>query len=143
MWTAILGLVGNIFKPAVDLIDELHTSDEEKLKAKAAMMALENQVTTQILDLQKAEVESAKDIIVAEAKGESWLQRNWRPVLMMLFGVIIANNYIINPWLSALFDINVVMEVPEHMWSLLKLGVGGYVMGRSAEKGIKIWKGKE
>lgn len=143
MWTAILGLVGNIFKPAVDLIDELHTSDEEKLKAKAAMMALENQVTTQILDLQKAEVESAKDIIVAEAKGESWLQRNWRPVLMMLFGVIIANNYIINPWLSALFDINVVMAVPEHMWSLLKLGVGGYVMGRSAEKGIKIWKGKE
>lgn len=143
MWTAILGLVGNIFKPAVDLIDELHTSDEEKLKAKAAMMALENQVTTQILDLQKAEVESAKDIIVAEAKGESWLQRNWRPVLMMLFGVIIANNYIINPWLSALFDINVVMDVPEHMWSLLKLGVGGYVMGRSAEKGIKIWKGKE
>lgn len=142
MWTAILGLIEGAFRPAVDLIDELHTSEEEKLEAKAKMMIIQNQLATEMLDVQKTELESARDIIVAEAKGESWLQRNWRPVLMMLFGVIIANNYIFNPWLSAMFDINVTMQIPPDMWALLKLGVGGYVAGRSVEKGIKMWKEK-
>jgi len=142
MWTAILSLVSNIFKPAVDLIDELHTSEEEKLQAKAVLASLENQITSQVLDIQKAEVEASRDIIVAEAKGESWLQRNWRPVLMMLFGVIIANNYILNPWLEAMFSIDVRMEIPPDMWALLKLGVGGYVAGRSGEKIMQMWKGK-
>ena len=31
-------------------------------------------------------------------------------------------------------------DIPPDMWDLLKLGVGGYVVGRSAEKGIKAWK---
>jgi hypothetical protein len=142
MWTAILGLISNVFKPAVELIDQLHTSDEEKLQAKAAMQVLQNQITSEVLSIQKAEVEASRDIIVAEAQGESWLQRNWRPVLMMLFGVIVANNYILNPWLSAMFGINVTMEIPPDMWALLKLGVGGYVAGRSGEKIIKMWKEK-
>lgn len=142
MWTSILTLISGIFKPAADLIDNLHTSEEEKMQAKATLMALENQVTSQVLDIQKAEVEASRDIIVAEAQGESWLQRNWRPVLMMLFGVIIANNYILNPWLEVMFGIDVRMEIPPDMWALLKLGVGGYVAGRSGEKIMQMWKGK-
>lgn len=31
-------------------------------------------------------------------------------------------------------------DIPPDMWDLLKLGVGGYVVGRSAEKSIKTWK---
>ena len=31
----LLKLVGNIFKPAVELVDNLHTSDEERLVLKA------------------------------------------------------------------------------------------------------------
>jgi len=26
------------------------------------------------------------------------------------------------------------------MWDLLNLGIGGYVLGRSVEKGGKVWK---
>lgn len=143
MWSTLLGLVGNIFKPACDLIDELHTSDEEKLEAKAKMMVIQNELTSKMLDVQKTETEAARDVIVAEAKGEGILQRNWRPIIMLLFGAIIANNYILNPWLSAMFSIDVVMEVPNQMWSLLNLGIGGYIVGRSVEKGISTWKGSK
>jgi hypothetical protein len=74
------------------------------------------------------------DIVQAEAKGESWLQRNWRPLLMLMFTVIVANNYIIYPYMN-LFDIKAMpLDLPDQMWSLLKIGVGGYVVGRSAEK---------
>ncbi len=39
----IAEFVSGIFKPAADLIDNLHTSEEEKLKAKAGLVALENE----------------------------------------------------------------------------------------------------
>jgi hypothetical protein len=49
--------------------------------------------------------------------------------------IIIANNYIIHPYL-ALFAPGKSLQLilPPEMWSLLKIGVGGYVVGRSVEK---------
>jgi hypothetical protein len=54
---------------------------------------------------------------------------------MALFGAIIANNYIIHPYVSLFFeDASVMLAIPPDMWSLLKIGIGGYVVGRSVEK---------
>ena len=89
----------------------------------------------QALNGSLKELESAASIIVAEAQGESWLQRNWRPLLMVLFGAIIANNYMLVPIFGT-----PAAEIPPDMWDLLKLGVGGYVVGRTAEKSLKAWK---
>jgi len=86
---------------------------------------------------QMKEIEAAAAVIVAEAQGDSWLQRNWRPLLMVLFGVIIANNYIVAPIAGG-----PMMPLPAEMWDLLKLGIGGYIVGRSGEKVAKVWKGK-
>ncbi len=91
-----------------------------------------------VLTGQMKEIESAASIIVAEAKGDSWLQRSWRPLLMCLFGVIIANNYLVVPLFGT-----PAAAIPPDMWDLLKLGVGGYVLGRSVEKGVKVWKENE
>jgi hypothetical protein len=33
-----------------------------------------------------------------------------------------------------MFHVGLALAIPPDMWDLLKLGVGGYVMGRSAEK---------
>ena len=94
----------------------------------------------QVLNGSLKELEAAASIIVAEAQGESWLQRNWRPMLMCLFGLIVANNYIIGPYLALFGGPSLVLDLPPDMWDLLKIGVGGYVVGRSVEKGIKVWK---
>jgi hypothetical protein len=69
------------------------------------------------------------DIIIAEAKG-NWLQRSWRPILMLSFGFIVIYTKFISQLAPQL--ITPVLE-PE-FWSLLKLGIGGYVIGRSGEK---------
>lgn len=85
--------------------------------------------------------EGQASIIVQEAKG-GWLQRNWRPMLMCLFGIIIANNYIVHPYIALFWPgKSVMMEIPEAMWGLLKIGVGGYIVGRSTEKAVQMWKG--
>ena len=137
----ILELIGGLLKPVVNLVDELFTSDEERSKMLNALTQVENEMNAKVLEYQAEIAQYQSQVIIAEAKGNSWLQRNWRPSLMAIFGIIVANNYILAPYLEALFNWTVVLEIPEQLWSLLKLGVGGYIGGRSVEKGIKLWKG--
>jgi len=88
------------------------------------------------MELQTQMVKIQSSVIIAETQSESWLAGNWRPLLMTMFGVIIANNYIIFPYVELFFgaDYAVAIEIPPNMWELLKLGVSGYVVGRSLEK---------
>lgn len=102
--------------------------------------SLKATVLTQVHQLAEVELRGAVDIILAEARGESWLQRNWRPLLMLTCIAIIANNYVLYPYLKAMFGWGVALELPEALWELLKIGVGGYVVGRSIEKGLDVWK---
>ncbi len=122
------------------VIDDVFTNDEERAVAHNKLVEIENTLKKDMLEFQANIVKYQSQVIIAEAKGESWLQRNWRPSLMAIFGIIVANNYIIAPYLEAMFDWQVVLEIPEQLWGLLKLGVGGYIGGRSIEKGIKLWK---
>ena len=116
----LTGLLGVVDKAVED------KDQASQIKARLGEMAMSGHMK---------ELEAAASIIVAEAQGESWLQRNWRPLLMVLFGVIIANNYIVVPIFNT-----PAAEIPPDMWDLLKLGVGGYVVGRTVEKGLKSWQ---
>ena len=124
------------------ILDEAFTSDEERLQAKNKLQKIQNDMSSAMLEYQSQITRYQSQVIIAEAKGESWLQRNWRPSLMVVFGFIVANNYIIAPYMMAMFDWKVVLEIPVQLWDLLKLGVGGYIGGRTIEKGIKLWKDK-
>jgi len=53
---------------------------------------------------------------------------------MLTFVFIIANNYIFFPYIQLFGGQAVELEIPDAMWGLLKIGVGGYVLGRSGEK---------
>lgn len=76
------------------------------------------------------------EIITTEAKGQSWMQRNWRPLLMMIIIIIIANNFIIYPYMNIFTDKVKVLDLPDKLWTLMEIGVGGYILGRTAEKTI-------
>lgn len=80
-------------------------------------------------------------VMLAEMNG-NWLQRSWRPILMLAIVAIVVNNYIVVPYLSCIWpDYIRVLELPDKLWNLLTLGVGGYVAGRSAEKIVGTLKG--
>ena len=124
MWS---NLVGAIMSPITKIIDKA-VPDADKA------MELTAQIQTGLMALSMEEIKGATSIIVAEAQGISWLQRNWRPLTMMSFVAIIVNNYIVVPYAVA-FGLTVPMlEIPPGMWGLLTVGIGGYVAGRSYEK---------
>jgi len=93
-----------------------------------------NDLESQALEAETRINEMQSNIIIAEAKGQSWLQRNWRPGLMALFGLIVANNYIVFPYLSMFTDKVKVLEFPGAFWGLLVTGVGGYIGAKSVER---------
>jgi len=118
----ILGwFTGGVVKEVGNVIDKLFTSEEERLKAKNEVFKV---LQEQQLELQKLQTE----IVLAEANG-NWLQRSWRPILMLAFGFIVIYVKFIAP----LFDLR-IPPLENEFWNLLQLGIGGYVIGRSAEK---------
>ncbi|WP_197053315.1 3TM-type holin [Litchfieldella xinjiangensis] len=93
-------------------------------------------------DLEAIRIEAQASVITAEANGESYLQRNWRPILMLVITAIVANNYIIAPYLGAMFGSALTLDLPERLWDLMTLGVGGYIGGRTIEKVTRGSSGK-
>jgi hypothetical protein len=79
-------------------------------------------------------------IVLAEAKSESWLTATWRPLLMMVIVTIIAMNYLLFPLAGIFFGVELMIDLPVELWDLLTIGVGGYIVGRSGEKMIDKWK---
>ena len=136
-WLSAIPIIGKTLDTVFGTIDKMVT-DKDKANE------LKNEISLKMMHGDSVkfveQIKSQMNIIVAEAQSQSWLARNWRPGLMSLFGLIIFNNYVFNPWLNAFFSINIMMEIPPDMWGLLKLGVGGYVVGRSGEKVVELWK---
>ena len=112
---------GTLVKDLLGGLDKLFTSKEEKIKAENVIKQI---LIEKQLELQKMQTE----IIVTEAKG-NWLQRSWRPMLMLAFGFIVIYVKFIAP----VFNLT-IPELEIEFWELLKIGIGGYVVGRSAEK---------
>ena len=117
---------GNVIEQVGKVIDNLFTSEEERLKAKNEIFKV---LKEQQLELQKLQTE----VILAEANG-NWLQRSWRPILMLAFGFIVIYVKFIAP----LFNLR-IPELENEFWNLLQIGIGGYVVGRSGEKMIKTY----
>ena len=131
----VFSLISNIFKPAADLVDNLHTSEEERLEVRKQLREIENQFQSKVLEYETTLLEKQSDIVKAEAMGQSWLQRSWRPITMLTFLVLVVCDS---------FGL-LKFRLAEDAWTLLQLGLGGYVVGRSAEKMMSQWskKGQE
>tara|TARA_R100000951_G_scaffold21491_2_gene17890 strand:+ start:530 stop:931 length:402 start_codon:yes stop_codon:yes gene_type:complete len=123
-----MSFIDRIIAPVSDLISEFIPDADKRIE-------FEHRARQQLLEAETSIVEAGRDVIVAEAQGDSWMQRNWRPITMMVFVAIIANNYLVTPWMMA-FGITTVavLEFPPALWGLLTVGIGGYVGLRTVEK---------
>lgn len=102
-------------------VDRLFPDTEKRDMAKLEIMGE--------LQKQSGEIEkAAASIINTEAASKHWLAANWRPLTMLTFvGLIVAR------WLGFTAEGMTEAEYLE-LYGLMKIGLGGYVVGRSAEK---------
>ena len=121
-WNKLIkGSATELTKSVGDAIDGIITNDEEKLEAKAKLTEI---VTSKLTDV----AEFQKEVLVTEISGTK-LQRSWRPIVMLAFAFIVVYTYFIAP----VFGLTKT-ELDPFFWEMLKLGLGGYVIGRSVEK---------
>jgi hypothetical protein len=119
----------DVVKSIGGIIDNLNTSEAEKLAAQRELVKLQLDFNAKVLESDNEFVKAQAGVVTAEANSGSWMARNWRPILMLTFTYIVAHNFIIAP----LFHVQAV-PIPQDMWELLRIGMGGYIAGRSVEK---------
>jgi hypothetical protein len=103
------------------LIDRLWPDPEKRDQAKLALMEMAQKG-------ELAELTGRAEIVKAEAASGHWLAANWRPILMLTFGGLIVAR-----WFGFAAP-NLSEAEYLKLWSIVELGIGGYVIGRSVEK---------
>lgn len=130
----IKDIVLGVIQPVATLVDNLHTSTEEKLQIQTKLFELQVGVYDKVVDYETRLAEAQAKIITAEAQSESWLSRNWRPLTMVVFVALVVNRW---TGISVLLGIPQVMvphDIELKLWDAITLGLGGYIAGRSLEK---------
>ncbi|WP_031479417.1 holin family protein [Maridesulfovibrio frigidus] len=125
-------MIGSIIDIGSTIIDKIWPDAGEREKAKLRLVELQSRG-------ELVEIESRLKVMLAEMSG-NWLQRSWRPILMLTIIAIVANNYLLYPYMALFWDEAPILDLPKQLWSLMELGLGGYVVGRSAEKVTKAWR---
>ncbi len=130
---SFIPIIGNIVDDIFKAVDKSTLDKDKALEIKSEIQKAITQLNYEKYD---NELQAKVKTVLAEEQGKSWLQRNWRPLTMMVFVFIIANNYIIAPYIQTLFgkQVAVFLPIPQDMWDLLKLSISGYIVGRSGEK---------
>ena len=114
-------LITSLAAPLFSIIDQAVTDTDQRARLKADLQR-------QMLDQTSALHRAAAGIITAEAQGESWIQRSWRPLVMLgLTGLVGAH------WLGWTAP-GLPPEQVADLYLLVQIGLGGYIGGRSAEK---------
>jgi len=121
------GGAGELVKSVGGVIDNLHTSEEEKLEAERKIKEL----------IASYEVQMEKEISSrweADMKSDSWLSKNVRPMVLVFL--------VVSTVLMIFIDAGTINFVVEAKWTdLLQLVlitvIGAYFGGRTLEKKIK------
>lgn len=117
----MLPLLGVLAPILGNVIDKVFPDTEKRDMAKIEIMG---ELQKQAGEIEKA----AAGIINTEAASKHWLAANWRPLTMLTFVALIVAR-----WLGWTADNMSEAEYLE-LYDLMKIGLGGYVIGRSAEK---------
>jgi hypothetical protein len=111
---------GNAVKDIGNVVDGLTTSDDEKNKAKAQLSEI-------VLNSLNSVTEAQADVLKTEMQG-NWLQRSWRPLVMIAFVVLLIIRW------TGISTHHIDLSLEMQLMEIIKLGLGGYVVGRSVEK---------
>ena len=131
MWAWLSNLIGakDVVKETLsgvgDLAKDIKTIVTGKVDPETLL-----ELEKKFAELDNAIAQHQATVISAEAQG-SWLQRNWRPITMLTFLVLTILNQ---------FNL-LAIPLSDEIWSLFKVGISGYIGGRSLEKIVKCVKG--
>ena len=121
----VTDLIAGIFKPAAELVDKLHTSEDERLKAKGHLLDVQAAAMQRVFDYETEMIKGQQAIVVSEAKSEHFIVAAWRPITMLTFLALAVGD-------SLGF---LATPLRDEAWMLLQLGLGGEKIAKVIKKG--------
>lgn len=109
--------VTNLVSAVGEIVDRLTLPGREKKQ-------LETDILQLLIAVEEKTITEQAAAIREEARG-NWLQRSWRPIVMLVFTLIILAGTFLN--LPILADTS-------RFWDLLEIGLGGYIISRGSEQ---------
>ena len=109
--------VTNLVSAVGEIVDRLTLPGREKKQ-------LETDILRLLIAVEEKTISEPAASIREDARG-NWLQRSWRPIVMLVFTLIILAGTFLN--LPILADTS-------RFWDLLEIGLGGYIIGRGSEQ---------
>ena len=113
-WVAAIPLLGKV-------VERLIRDPDQAAKAK-------NQLVDMAVNGELDELAQRAGVIKAEAQGDGWLQRSWRPIVMLVFTALIVARWL--GWSAP--DLSEAVELK--LFSIVQVGLGGYIASRGIEK---------
>lgn len=124
----LFDFISNIFSPASKIVDELHTSEEEKLTLKNELAKIQGKAQDRILDYESKLAEYRHKLLIAEANSPHPFVALWRPICSTALVTIIV-----------LASFGLCHPGPE-LYKLAEIFLGAYVGGRTIEKIVSASK---
>jgi hypothetical protein len=120
--------------PLIGKVVDLVKGYQDRKMSEAALKAeVEKAIMSTFAEVAKTQ----GSVIEAEARGEGWLQRNWRPLVAICFAFIVVFYGLITPiavgWFGAA-PIRVGDQLLGWIMDAVVICLGGYIGGRSLEK---------
>ena len=109
--------VTNLVSAVGEIVERLTLPGREKKQ-------LETDILQLLIAVEEKTITEQAAANREEARG-NWLQRTWRPIVMLVFTLIILAGTFLN--LPILADTS-------RFWDLLEIGLGGYIIGRGSEQ---------
>ena len=123
VFSSIGGFISGIFKPAADLVDNLHTSDEEKGQIRAELAKIQAGVLNKSMELEKARFDAMSKVQIAESQSTHKITAIWRPICSIaIVSVIILSSF------------GIIPKPDKEFYDLARIFLGVYSGGRSLEK---------
>ena len=109
--------VTNLVSAVGEIVDRLTLPGREKKQ-------LETDILQLLIAVEEKTITEQAAAIREEARG-NWLQRSWRPIVMLVFTLIsLAGTFLNLP----------ILADTSRFWDLLEIGLGGYIIGRGSEQ---------
>jgi hypothetical protein len=142
MISAISAIIGTVASAAVQFFKSRNEDRMDARELERVQVEIEYAVKA-ALEENRAQIEQASaSIVKAEVEGEG-IKAKWRPHMMYwLMGMVsIIPVFALIEVFTGLFLVDVFIgglsQVPGPFWTLLTIGMGGYIGGRTVEKTAK------
>ena len=128
-------LIQNILPEVTGLIDNLHTSGEEKSEAKLKLQRLLMEKDAMIEETAREEMRLQKATITAELQQGDLFTKRARPTVVYTGLAVMAINYCLAPIVFIILNRPLVqIEMPAEFWMAWSGVVSIWSIGRSAER---------